>query len=149
MFYYFAICFFIEIEVKIILYLYKLYNMQTATISKSISEDKDLMQQEVSAHIAICNNNYNTLKNGNKDLALEQPQKFSILFKTNTHEILNYRNIVPTAIKVVGKPDCEKLHLRHQLQAADKTMVYKIIDTILTKQKFQNFFEQNLQTAKY
>ena len=146
--YYFAIYFFIEIEVKIILYLYKLYNMQTATISKSISEHKDLIQKEVLAHLAICNNNYNTLKNGNKDLAFYELQKFSVLFKTNTHEILNYRNIVPTAIKGEGKPDFEKLHLRHQLQAADKTTVYKIIDTILTKQKFQNFFEQNIQIAK-
>ena len=122
--------------------------MQTATISKPKNEHKDLMQQEVLAHLAICNNNYNTLKNGNKDLAFYELQKFSVLFKTNTHDILNYRNIVPTAIKVVGKPDCEKLHLRHQLQAADKTTDYKIIDTILTKQKFQNFFEQNIQIAK-
>ena len=91
--------FFIEIEVKIILYLYKLYNMQTATISKPKNEYKDLMQKEVSANIAICNNNYNTLKNGNKDLAFYELQKFSILFNMNTHEILNYRNIVPTAIK--------------------------------------------------
>ena len=122
--------------------------MRIAKISKSISEHKDLMQQEVSAHLAICNNNYNILKNGNKDLAFYELQKFSILFNMNTHEILNYRNIVPTAIKVLGKLDCEKLHLRHQLQAADKTTDYKIIDTILTKQKFQNFFEQNLQIAK-
>ena len=122
--------------------------MQTATISKPKNEHKDLMQQEVSAHLAICNNNYNTLENGNKDLALEQPQKFSILFKTNTHDILNYGNIVPTAIKVVGKPDCEKLHLRLQLIEDVKSMVYKIIDTKLTKQKFQNFFEQNIQIAK-
>ena len=118
--------------------------MRIAKISKSISEHKDLMQQEVSAHIAICNNNYNILKNGNKVLALDELQKFSILFNMNTHEILNYRNIVPTAIKGEGKPDFEKLHLRAQLQAADKTTVYKIIDTILTKQKFQNFFEQNI-----
>ena len=122
--------------------------MQTATISKPKNEYKDLMQQEVSANIAICNNNYNTLKNGNKDLAFYELQKFSILFNMNTHEILNYRNIVPTAIKGEGKHDFEKLHLRHQLQAADKTTDYKIIDTILTKQKFQNFFEQNIQIAK-
>ena len=122
--------------------------MQTATISKPKNEYKDLMQQEVSAHIAICNSNYNILKNGNKDLAFYELQKFSILFNMNTHEILNYRNIVPTAIKGEEKHDFEKLHLRAQLQAADKTTDYKIIDTKLTKQKSQNFFEQNLQIAK-
>jgi hypothetical protein len=30
----------------------------------------------------------------------------------------------------------------------DKGTVMNIIDTMLTKQKFENFFEQNLQTAK-
>lgn len=43
--------------------------------------------------------------------------------------------------------DFEKLHLINQLQEDDKTTVYKIIDTILTKQKFQTF-EQNIKIAK-
>jgi hypothetical protein len=47
-----------------------------------------------------------------------------------------------------GKPDLEKLHLINQLQEDDKNTVYKIIETMLTKQKFQTFFEQNIQTAK-
>lgn len=66
----------------------------------------------------------------------------------NTDKILNYGNVVPTAIKVEGKPDFEKLHLINQLQEDDKQTVYKIIDTMLTKQKFQPFFEQNLQISK-
>lgn len=65
-----------------------------------------------------------------------------------TDEILNYGNVVPTVVKVEGKPDFEKLHLINQLQEDDKNTVYKIIDNMITKQKFQTFFEQNIQTAK-
>ena len=60
----------------------------------------------------------------------------------------NYCNVIPTAVKVEGKPDFEKLHLINQLQEDDKQTVYKIINTLLTKQKFQTFFEQNLQISK-
>ena len=35
-----------------------------------------------------------------------------------------------------------------QLEDDDKNVLYRMLDTMLTKQKFQNFFEQNLQTAK-
>lgn len=66
----------------------------------------------------------------------------------SSDEILNYENIVPAEIKVENKPDFEKLHLINQLKDDDKNTVYKIIDTMLNKQKFQNFFEQNIQTTK-
>jgi len=35
-----------------------------------------------------------------------------------------------------------------QLNEKDKSIVMNIIDTMLTKQKFQTFFEQNIQIAK-
>jgi transcriptional regulator with XRE-family HTH domain len=122
--------------------------MQTGTIIKRIREDKGLMQKEVSAHLGIGNSNYNKLENGHRDLSVDELQKLAILFNMTTDEILNYGNVVPTAIKVEGKPDFEKLHLINQLQEDDKQTVYKIIDTMLTKQKFQTFFEQNLQISK-
>ncbi|MFO0478623.1 MAG: helix-turn-helix domain-containing protein [Bacteroidota bacterium] len=122
--------------------------METGTIIKRIKEDKGLIQEEVSAHLAIGNSNYNKLENGHRDLSVEQFQKLAVLFNMTTDEILNYGNVIPSSIIVEGKPDFEKLHLINQLQEDDKNKVYKIIDTMLTKQKFQTFFEQNIQTAK-
>jgi transcriptional regulator with XRE-family HTH domain len=117
-------------------------------IIKKIREDKGLMQKEVSSYLDIGNSNYNKLENGHRDLSVEELQKLSILFNMTTDEILNYENVVPAEIKVENKPDFEKLHLINQLREDDKNTVYKIIDTMLTKQKFQAFFEQNLQTTK-
>lgn len=122
--------------------------MQTGTIIKKIREDKGLMQKEVSAYLAIGNSNYNKLENGHRDLSVEELQKLAILFSMTTDEILNYGNVVPSEIKLESKPDFEKLHLINQLKEDDKNTVFKIIDTMLTKQKFQTFFEQNLQTIK-
>jgi transcriptional regulator with XRE-family HTH domain len=137
-----------EIKENLFYLCRKFERMQTGTIIKRIREDKGLMQKEVSAHLGIGNSNYNKLENGHRDLSVDELQKLAILFNMTTDEILNYGNVVPTAIKVEGKPDFEKLHLINQLQEDDKQTVYKIIDTMLTKQKFQTFFEQNLQISK-
>jgi transcriptional regulator with XRE-family HTH domain len=117
--------------------------METDSIIKRIKEDKGLMQKEVSAHLAIGNSNYYKLENGHRDLSVEQLQKLAVLFNMTTDRILNHGNVIPSSIKIEGKPDFEKLHLINQLQEDDKNTVYKIIDAMLTKQKFQNFFEQN------
>lgn len=122
--------------------------MQKGTIIKRIREDKGLMQKEVSAHLGIGNSNYNKLENGHRDLSVDELQKLAILFNMTTDEILNFGNAVPSAVRVEEKPDFEKLHLINQLHEDDKQTVYKIIDTMLTKQKFQTFFEQNLQISK-
>ncbi len=42
----------------------------------------------------------------------------------------------------------EQLDLINQLDEEDKSTVFKIIDTMLTKKKFQNFFQKNLPAAQ-
>lgn len=122
--------------------------MQTGTIIKRIREDKGLMQKEVSAYLNIGNSNYNKLENGHRDLSVAELQQLATLFNMTTDEILNYGNVVPQEVKIESKPDFEKLHLINQLKEDDRTMVFKIIDTMLTKQKFQAFFQQNLAVAQ-
>ena len=53
-----------------------------------------------------------------------------------------------TLVKVLDKTANEKVQLLSQLDEDDKSGVYRIIDEMLTKNKFQTFFEQNIQTAK-
>jgi hypothetical protein len=46
------------------------------------------------------------------------------------------------------KTASEQVKLLAQLNEKDKGTVMNIIDTMLTKQKFQTFFEQNIQIAR-
>lgn len=64
-------------------------------------------------------------------------------------EIIHFDdNKKPVPIKVMDKTATEKIELIAQLDEEDKQAVYRIIDGMLTKNKFQNFFEQHLQNAK-
>lgn len=54
------------------------------------------------------------------------------------------RTLLGAGVTLEDKPDFEKLHLINQLEEDDKITVYKIIDTMLTKKKFKDFFNKNV-----
>jgi transcriptional regulator with XRE-family HTH domain len=122
--------------------------MSTGRIIKKIREDKGLMQKEVSAHLEIGNSNYNKLENGHRDLSVDELLKLSKLFNLTTDQILNYENIIPEDVTIEDKPDFEKLHLINQLDEDDKSMIFKMVDKMLTTKKFKDFFNNNFLLKK-
>ncbi|MFK7051044.1 helix-turn-helix transcriptional regulator [Flavobacterium davisii] len=90
------------------------------------------------------NSNYNKLENGHRDLSIEELQKLTKLFNLTADQILNYENIIPEEVTITDKPDFEKLHLINQLDEENKTTIFKIVDTMLTKKKFKDFFNKNV-----
>ena len=62
-------------------------------------------------------------------------------------EIIHFEDAkTPAPLKVEDKTVNEKVLLI--LQHDDKNPVYRIINGMLTKNKFQTFFEQNIQISK-
>lgn len=49
----------------------------------------------------------------------------------------------PVDVTIQDKPTFEQINLINQLDEEDRTVVFKIIDTMLTKKKFKDFFQQN------
>jgi len=48
----------------------------------------------------------------------------------------------PVDVTIQDKPNIEQINLINQLDAEDRTVVFKIIDTMLTKKKFKDFFQK-------
>lgn len=92
------------------------------------------------------NSNYNMLENGHRELSVDELQKRSKLLNLTADQILTYENIIPEEVTLEDKPDFEKLHLINQLDEEDRQTVFKIIDTMLTKKKFKDFFNKNIAT---
>jgi len=59
-------------------------------------------------------------------------------------QILNYEGELPKEITLEDKPGFEQVKLINQLDEDDRTTVLKIIDTMLTKKKFKDFFNKNV-----
>jgi transcriptional regulator with XRE-family HTH domain len=106
------------------------------------------MQKQVCTDIGLKPAHYNKLEKGLVEPALDILDKLASFYNVTLDEIVYYSNATQKAITVEDKTASEQVRLMAQLNDKDKSTVMNIIDTMLTKQKFQNFFEQNLQLAK-
>lgn len=116
---------------------------------KKIREQKGLMQKEVAFIANMQASNYSKIESGQRDVSVEALDKIAKFFGMKVDEIIHFedsKNLTP--IRVEDKTANEKIQLISQLDEEDKHAVYRIIDGMLTKNKFQNFFEQNLQNSK-
>jgi len=53
---------------------------------------------------------------------------------------------MPTEITIEDKTTSEKLQMIEQLEEPDKQAIYRMIDCMLTKNKFKEFFQNNIGT---
>jgi hypothetical protein len=54
-------------------------------------------------------------------------------------ELVNFKGKVPAEEKIEDKSTLEQLKLINELEPDDKAMVFRLIDTIITKKKFKDF----------
>ncbi|CAF3647496.1 unnamed protein product [Rotaria socialis] len=121
--------------------------MEVGEKIKQIRKNKGLQQKVVALEVGLDQSNYNKVENGHREPSLEVLQKLSAVLGVSIDEILSTEDTRnPSSVTVEDKTIAEKIRLMGQLDEEDKNVLYKMLDTMLTKQKFQNFFEQNIKT---
>ena len=116
---------------------------------KTIREQKGLMQKEIASVAEMQASNYSKIESGQRDISVEALDKVAQFFGMTVDEVIHFEDTKTLSpVKVEDKTASEKVHLISQLDEDDKNVVYRIIDGILTKNKFQTFFEQNIQISK-
>ncbi len=113
-------------------------------IIRKIRGSEGMSQKEVAAELGIGYTNYNKMENGVREPSVSELKQLAILFGISVDDILNYEDTIPTEVKIEEKRDFEKLDLINQLDEEDRETVFKIIDTMLTKKKFKDFFNKNV-----
>ena len=111
---------------------------------KKVRKDKGIQQKAVAADVGLDQSNYNKIENGKREPSVEVLKKLSVILGVTVDDLINPDNDIPTAVTVQDKTINEKIRLIEQLDDEDKNVLYKMLDTMLTKKKFQDFFQQNL-----
>lgn len=123
-------------------------NIHCMTVGKKIKQlrkDKGLQQKTVATDLGLDQSNYNKVENGKREPSVEVLQKLSVILGVTVDELLNPDDKKqPTPVTVEDKTVSEKIRLVEQLEDEDKNVIYKMLDTMLTKKKFQDFFQQNI-----
>jgi hypothetical protein len=85
---------------------------------------------------------YYKIENGSREITIEELERFASYFGMTIDQVVHF-DARPVDVTIQDKPNFEQINLINQLDEDDRTVVFKIIDTMLTKKKFKDFFQQN------
>ena len=119
--------------------------MNLAENIKKIREQKGLLQKQVAAEIGLKPAHYNKIEKGLVEPSVVIIDKLSQLYSISIDQIVHLEGDVPTEVVFEDKTANEQLKLIAQLNDKDRSIIMNIIDTMLTKQKFSDFFEENIK----
>jgi len=118
--------------------------MSLADNIKKLREDKGLMQKEVAAEIGLKPAHYNKIEKSIVEPSVDVLDKLAAFYSVTIDDIVHLKKYIPEVVIMEDKTSAEQLRLIAQLNEKDKSTIMNIIETMLTKQKFQDFFQQNI-----
>ena len=122
--------------------------MQLAQNIKKLREERGLLQKEVANAVDVHPSNYSKMEKGERDISIEVADKLARFFGLTLDQLVHLEDATPKEIKIEDKTVNEKVQLIAQLEEDDKQAVYRIIDSMLTRTKFQDFFQKNLPATQ-
>lgn len=111
---------------------------------KKIRKDKGLQQKQVALEIGLDQSNYNKIENSKREPSVDVLNKLANLFGVSVDDMLNPDKESPKEITVEDKTTLEQVRLIQELDEEDKHVIFRMIDTMLTKKKFKDFFNKNI-----
>ena len=105
---------------------------------------KGLMQKEIAATAGMHPANYNKVEKGDREPSIEALDKIAKLFGMTVDQLIHYEGKMPKEVTIKDKSVNEKLQMIEQLEEPDKQALYRMIDCMLTKNKFKDFFKKNV-----
>ena len=120
------------------------HRLQIGLNIKKVREQRGLLQKEVANIAGLHPANYNKTEKGERELSIDAVDKIAKYFNMTIDQLVNFEGTVPQEITIEDKNTNERVKLIEQLEEQDKQAIYRIIDGMLTKSKFKDFFAKNV-----
>jgi transcriptional regulator with XRE-family HTH domain len=111
---------------------------------KKIREQRGVKQQEIADLVGMHRSNYSKIESGQREISVAALDKIADYFGISIDELVHLEEDLPTEVKVEDKTTLEQVKLIQELDPDDKSVIFKMIDTMLTKKKFKDFFQKNI-----
>lgn len=111
---------------------------------KRIRQERAIKQQEIADLVGMHRSNYSKIENGQRELSITALNKVAQFFNVSLDQLVNMNGNLPQEVNIEDKATVEKIKLIQEMDEEDRNMIFKMIDTILTKQKFKDFFQKNV-----
>jgi transcriptional regulator with XRE-family HTH domain len=118
--------------------------MDLASNIKRLREEKGLLQKQVASIVGLGVSHYSKIENGQREASVELLDKLSGFYGISIDQIVHMETQVPKEITIEDKTASEQVRLIAELDEKDKSVIFSLIDTMLTKKKFKDFFQKNI-----
>jgi transcriptional regulator with XRE-family HTH domain len=111
---------------------------------KRLREDRGIKQHEIADLIGMHRSNYSKIENGQREISIVAIDKVAKFFDISLDELVHMGEDLPKEVSIEDKTTVEQIKLMQELDQEEKNMVFKMIETFLTKKKFKDFFNKNI-----
>jgi transcriptional regulator with XRE-family HTH domain len=118
--------------------------MKLGNTIKQIREEKGFTQQQIAELVNMHRSNYSKIESGQREISIEALHTIARHFGLTLDELVNFEGNVPAEVTIEDKSLLEQVKLIQQLEPDEKSMVFKMVDALLTKKKFKDFFQNNI-----
>jgi transcriptional regulator with XRE-family HTH domain len=122
----------------------QLIAMSLADNIKRLREEKGKLQKEVAAEVGLGISHYNKIENGQREASVELLDKLANFYGISIDQIVHMGKDVPKEVTLDDKSTSEQIRLIAELDEKDKSIIFGMIETMLTKKKFKDFFQKNV-----
>ena len=84
------------------------------------------------------------MEGGQREISLIALEKFARFFNVTLDELLYGDGELPQEVEVEDKTTMEQLQLMQELDEEERSMIFKMIDSMLIKKKFKDLFNKNV-----
>ena len=88
--------------------------------------------------------NYSKIESGQREVSISSLVKVAAFFDMTVDDIINLGTDLPKEVRIEDKATAQQIRLIQELDQEDKDMVFKMIDTLLTKKKMKDFFQNQI-----
>ncbi len=111
---------------------------------KRLRKDRVIKQSKIADLVGMHRSNYSKIENGQREISLAAVDKIAEFFNISIDELVHMGQEIPKEISLEDKTTVEQVKLIQELDQEEKSMVFKMIETFLTKKKFKDFFNKNI-----
>lgn len=95
------------------------------------------MQSEIVDLVGIHRSNYSKIENGQREISLACGDKIANFFNISIDELVHMGESIPKEISLEDKTTVKQVKLIQELDQEEESMIFKMIETFLTKKKFK------------
>jgi len=115
---------------------------------KKIREKHGWLQKQVASELQVGYSNYNKIERGVREASIEELARFAKLFGMTLDDVVYFDELTePQEVSIEERPGFEQLELLNQLEDEDKQVITYIINTMLSRKQFKDFFHQQFSNV--